>query len=97
VTLSILHGIYFLGLKNAIFGDLFFQKLSSSESEIAELKFYAKMLELQLNTMKKRYKEVVNKKELVNMLLKVEFASLFEEQRRVFARLGRIYEILKEL
>ena len=96
VTLISLDIYYFLGLKNAIFGDLFYQKYCKTESENTELMFSVRMLELQLKTLKKKNEELVNRKDQIYLLLKNEFVKLVFEQKRVMSRLACIYKMLKD-
>jgi len=85
-------------LKKVLFGDIYFEKFCSMEDENAELKFKVQVLELQLNTMKKKNEELISKKKDVLMLqLKSEITELLKEQLVVTRRLSRVLEILKVL
>ena len=86
-------------MKNAIFGDKFFENYCRIEKENEDLKFRIKMLELQLSTLKKKnqdssYEELLK---FVVSQLWVEFGELVIEQDRVSSGLGRIIELLKTL
>ena len=85
-------------MKKVLFGDIYFEKFCSMEDENAELKFKVQVLELQLNTMKKKNEELISKKKDVLMLqLKSEITELLKEQLVVTRRLSRVLEILKVL
>ena len=91
-----------LGLKKAIFGDLYYQKFSLIENENEELKFRIKILELQLGTLKKKNEEVFNEERLRRIKsfitqLEVEFFELSNAQQKVVSRLGNIFELLKNV
>ena len=91
-----------LGLKKAIFGDLYYQKFSLIENENEELKFRIKILELQLGTLKKKNEEVFNEERLTRIKsfitqLEVEFFELSNAQQKVVSRLGNIFELLKNV
>ena len=91
-----------LGLRNAIFGDFFYQKFSLIENENEELKFRNKMLELQLSSMKKKKEEGFNEERLKRIKafitqLQIEFFELSNCQQKVLLRLGRIFELLKNV
>jgi hypothetical protein len=86
----------FLDLKRVLFGDMYFDKYCSMESEYSNLKFQVKILELQLSTLKKN--ELMNtSKDEKFLKLKNEIAELLREQLVVSNRLKRVFEILKQL
>ena len=67
------------------------------ENENQNLKFLQKILELQLNTLKKKNEELLQKKNFVFLELKKEFAELIVERQKISCRLRRIYELFKEM
>ena len=87
---------FIVALRCAIFGDLFFAKYSNIENENSELKFSNRILQLQLNTLKKK-NEVLTKKQECFELMKVEFVQLVREQVLASSRLYHILDIIKDL
>ena len=87
----------FLDLKLAIFGDSFVQKFCLIENENSELKFAMKILQLQLNTMRKKSEDLSKEKLSYLSCLKTEFAELIVDHEKVASRLKRIYQILNDL
>jgi hypothetical protein len=71
-----------------LFGNAFFEKFASIESENEELKFQNKILELQLSTLKRKKLDQFKQ-------LEVEIFELAQEQQKVVSRLSRIFELLK--
>ena len=76
----ILLGIFFTALKSSIFGNAFIEKYLEIENENAELKFSIRMLELQLNTLKKKNEELIRKRHGVFATLKTEIVELVNDQ-----------------
>ena len=87
----------FLVLKRVLFGDLYFEKYCIMGDENAELKFKMQVLELQLNTLKKKNEELNCKKGEMFAELKTHITELLKEQLVVTLRMSRILDILKEL
>lgn len=87
----------FLDLKRVLFGDMYFDKYCSMESEYSNLKFQVKILELQLSTLKKKNELMNTSKDEKFLKLKNEIAELLREQLVVSNRLKRVFEILKQL
>ena len=85
-----------LVLKKVLFGDIF-DKFCSMEDENAELKFKVQVLELQLNTMKKKNEELLTKKDLLMLDFKSEITELLKEQLVVTRRISRVLDVLKDL
>jgi len=83
-------------LRSAIFGDFFFAKYSKIEKENSELKFLNRILQLQLNTLKKKNEELTRKQECFDVM-KVEFVQLVSEQVLASSRLYHILDIIKDL
>ena len=87
----------FLGLKFAIFGDSFVQKYVSIENENSELKFTKKIIELQLNTLKRKNEELLKEKKKYVSSLMMELCELITEHEKVSSRIRRIFDLLKEM
>ncbi len=84
-------------MKEAIFGDTFFQQCSELEKQNSELRFSNRILDLQLSTLKKKNEDVCGKRQIFNVQLQTEFAKLIVEQENVLRRLRRVYELVKEM
>ena len=67
------------------------------EDENAELKFKVQVLELQLNTLKKKNQECSTNKDHLLLQLKTEIVEFLKEQLVVTLRVSRILDILKDL
>ena len=87
----------FLVLKKVLFGDIYFDKFCSMEDENAELKFKVQVLELQLNTMKKKNEELITKKDLLMLDFKSQITELLKEQLVVTRRISCVLDVLKDL
>ena len=80
-----------------LFGDIYFEKFCKLEDENAELKFKVQVLELQLNTLKKKNQECSSNKDQCLLRLKSEIVEFLKEQLVVTLRISRILDMLKEL
>jgi hypothetical protein len=80
-----------------LFGEKFFELFCAIDNENSELKFSKQILELQLNTLKKKNEEFHRRKDERFFRLQQEIEILLREQLAVTLRVRGILNILKEL
>ncbi len=84
-------------MKSAVFESLFYDKYCSVEKENVELKLVNKVLELQLNTLKRKNEELNSRNDAYVRELKNEVVEILIEQLAVSSRINRVLDILNEL